>query len=185
MPRPTRTRCPLSDLAAALVGAAGGCAGNEAMGCRTELSGCWSTGMSPAHISHCLLARPTGGSQATAVVGVCEFSCSCCRSSTSLAADALCNYLATEGDAMQEFCSSSGGLLALQVKELLKGWVETRGTGLGGSVGARKCSAGGTSGVGGFGRQQVRQRSTAARSTCQIHPDVVLYWAPCFLAAAV
>jgi hypothetical protein len=64
----------------------------------------------------------TGGSQATAVVGVCEFSCSCCRSSTSLAADALCTYLATDRDAVREFCSRAVGLQALQVRELLGEW---------------------------------------------------------------
>ena len=130
MPRPGRILCPLSGLAAgewweqqvSVLGIKG-------QDTEPELSG--ST--SPILESRSVFHLPAGGGQATAVVGVCESSCSCCRSSTSLAADALCTYLATDSGALQEFCGRAGGLQALQVKGLLRSaggvGLETRGPG--------------------------------------------------------
>lgn len=52
---------------------------------------------------------------------VCEFSCSCCRGSTALAADAICSFLLADAgadcayEALQDFISQANGLAAVQV----------------------------------------------------------------------
>lgn len=46
---------------------------------------------------------------------VCEFSCSCCRSTTASAADALSTFLLADATALEEFCRQVDGLGALKV----------------------------------------------------------------------
>lgn len=105
MPRVQRTRCHLTELAGALVGAAAGEQDNRAH--TPPLCG----------LANGTLLRPcyyAAGSEVTAYT-VCEFSCSCCKSSTSLAADALCTYLLTDSTACEDFCCNANGLEALKV----------------------------------------------------------------------
>jgi len=105
MPRTQSVRPPLSQLLAALVGAASGVqliAGLAVVQKMLALNALMDSFLLDA------------GPQAAAFA-VCEFSCSCCKSSTSLAADALCTFLLDDASALHEFCCNSDGLSALQV----------------------------------------------------------------------
>lgn len=108
MPRVQWARCPLSDLAAALVG--GTAAG--------ELDSCLRDVISDLHqelTSYCVVLLFAAGQ--TAAFTVCEFSCSCCKGSITQAADALCTVLTTDCSALQQFWTAANGREALQVSQ--------------------------------------------------------------------